>query len=1730
MEERAFYPHQFASMKDKNEMTTTETRPTNHAVVVCALSLFLLFVSSILGQTASRPDRGASTLAPYSRSDVEDINLQNGNLGLKIPLASLPSMAGGKLGFTVYAYYNSKLWDTYVEERHTPPNQWTVWYPVSIPRPSNFGGWSIGAIYSVETEMAVDDYVFDQGNPSPEIPILESYRRTFLSTPDGSRHEMRPLGPQGYSGDMTMFFGYVNQSPATTGQPMTYYSTDGSYIRMVIYPPSSTLDWEAFLADGTKVEQSRDPWFQRITDANGNKIKIFSGPEGIHYQDEYTGREIRKKFNASTGRTEIWYQSVGGTWNKVEVVSGTTQVRGKFYTVSVPDSPSGLGCEYHEPTGETLGVVREIIFPATELNPPRYLFEYNSDLSSEIPVYVPSCNASYQPYHQSASYGLGEISKMTTPLGAIHEYEFSLDGEAIVNPSFSDWNIASSSITKKKVTHDGAIDVWSYSSTEFGATVTNPDGSQVQLDFHGHLQNVPAGDGGSSGLGGLVYRETRPGGIRVERRWSTQTFSGASTNSPGGLLAFNPVVTQEFTSHLNESGNPVLMSARTFQYDFNGNLLETKEYDWFDPSLISRDGNGVPAGVPGSAVLLRTTNVSFHNSPLANSSLDVYAKTSNTHLNAAKEAVVGNSITRFSYDGLSFGIPPTNGNLTKTSVWDSAGNQWIDSTTTYDSRGNVTSTTDPNGNVTQITYGSINGYTDLYPTQTVIAHGTSVARTSSVVYDFFTGLPLSSTDEDNNLTNSTEYDILLRPIKVISADGEEGFESWTVTEYHDEDRYVVVRADLEEVGDGKKVAIQHFDQLGRVRLSRTLENAATEDPANESHGIKVETRYLTEPGYTYQLTSNPYRTNAEPTFGWTRSKVWSNGRRSETETFTGSSLPAPWGSNPNSTGVVVEESDVNTETVTDEAGKKRRTIEDALGRLIRVDEPDGSGNLGTVASPNQATSYSHDTLGNLTQIVQGGQTRTFTYNSLSRLLSATNPESGTFTYSYDPNGNLLTKTDARSISTTYTYDALNRVTFRNYNDSTPDITYTYDDPQVPFSKGKLTKVSSPVSETSYLAFDAQERIIASRQRTDGHNYDFAYTYNLADDLKTQTYPSGKVVSYAYDQGGDLSAVSGVTGSTYRTYANAFGYAPHGVVEKLRLGNGRWETTQFNGNRQIVQVGLGSSATNYGLWKINYEYGELQTNGTVDAAKDNGNLARQTITVPTFGGVSGFIAIQSYTYDSLDRLKSAAETVSSNQTWKQTFSYDRFGNRNFDTGNTTIQSVDSTTAKVVNPEILTSNNRFKEDQDSDSIPDYLYDSSGNITKNARSQDFTYDAENRQVTAAGTGLSTSYAYDPNGKRVKSHNAVNGQTTVLIYDASGLLSAEYTIDVPAPANPTISYLTEDALGSVRVTTDTYGQLKARRDFLPFGEELYSGLAGRNTNQKYSASADDTRKKFATYQRDAETGLDYAQSRYYSPMHGRFTSPDEFKGGPDELFDFEEDASDNPTFYADLTNPQSLNKYQYTYNNPYKYNDPSGHCPGVLRLVCHPAVQSRADKVIDAIKTSSAGIAIGSAVGAAISSVDKAIQRRGGIDPDLTAAGRYARAVESGQPQFWQMGKQPQSKPQPATPAKASGQASAGGSLAKPRGSRNPKVAKAAAEGRKRHSELKARAKEKKGWQSEPSLKDPKTGDTVRPDLVTPSGRPLEYKPNTPSGRAKGKQQLPAQERATGKKGRVIYYEPKP
>ena len=133
-------------------------------------------------------------------------------------------------------------------------------------------------------------------------------------------------------------------------------------------------------------------------------------------------------------------------------------------------------------------------------------------------------------------------------------------------------------------------------------------------------------------------------------------------------------------------------------------------------------------------------------------------------------------------------------------------------------------------------------------------------------------------------------------------------------------------------------------------------------------------------------------------------------------------------------------------TETDGSGNTTGRCSDALGRLTQVFEPDTNGNF------VYETDYQYDVLNNLLRVDQKGndsnsanwRTRTFTYNSLSQLLTASNPESGTITYTYDDDGNLITKTDARSIVTTHTYDALHRLTGKTYSNGDPAISYFYD--------------------------------------------------------------------------------------------------------------------------------------------------------------------------------------------------------------------------------------------------------------------------------------------------------------------------------------------------------------------------------------------------------------------------------------------------------------------------------------------------------------------------------------------------------------------------------------------------------------------------------------------------------------------------------------------------------------
>ncbi len=217
-----------------------------------------------------------------------------------------------------------------------------------------------------------------------------------------------------------------------------------------------------------------------------------------------------------------------------------------------------------------------------------------------------------------------------------------------------------------------------------------------------------------------------------------------------------------------------------------------------------------------------------------------------------------------------------------------------------------------------------------------------------------------------------------------------------------------------------------------------------------------------------------------------------------------------------------------------------------------------------------------------------------------------------------------------------------------------------------------------------------------------------------------------------------------------------------------------------------------------------------------------------------------------------------------------------------------------------------------------------------------QSFAFDAENKTKTV--NGETDVYRYDGDGNRVRKNFAAgekvrmvySGSQLIAEYDLSnGSLKKEYVygakglIATIEPANGT-QYTTADHLGSPRVITNASAAIVSRHDYMPFGEEIGAGIGSRTTGMGFSV-AEGLRQKFTLKERDNETGLDYFLARYYSSAQGRFTSPDESKGGPEELFG-EVDPHD-PLFYSDLAEPQSLNKYQYCLNNPLRYIDPDGH-----------------------------------------------------------------------------------------------------------------------------------------------------------------------------------------------------------
>ncbi len=109
-----------------------------------------------------------------------------------------------------------------------------------------------------------------------------------------------------------------------------------------------------------------------------------------------------------------------------------------------------------------------------------------------------------------------------------------------------------------------------------------------------------------------------------------------------------------------------------------------------------------------------------------------------------------------------------------------------------------------------------------------------------------------------------------------------------------------------------------------------------------------------------------------------------------------------------------------------------------------------------------------------------------------------------------------------------------------------------------------------------------------------------------------------------------------------------------------------------------------------------------------------------------------------------------------------------------------------------------------------------------------------------------------------------------------------------------PNVYFYYTDQVGSTTAISTAAGVSCYQATFTPYGQEM----ATQTTCS--------TNYKFTGYERDAETGFDYAFARYYNSSLGRFMSPDPLAG--------------------DVSDPQTLNRYAYVENSPANFNDPTG------------------------------------------------------------------------------------------------------------------------------------------------------------------------------------------------------------
>ena len=1425
------------------------TRPT-----FLTRSLLLVLFAFVAGHFNITPGQSWNPNIQFNKKSVDlgdrgnlRINPSTLALEMEIPLGSYSGRAG--MGVPVTVSYSSKAWR--VDYHNYDPGPFSSngtpignGYTRVVAKfaEHSAAGWTSSIGFPVLDTTLLSEYYDGSGNPKSSGGCVGSPNATgtaalcyivdriLVRMPDGSTHELRSS----------------DQPFQPLGQPEAadFYAVDGS--RMRYNRPSQTL----FMADGSRYRFTTGEYLDR----NGNKLI-------------YTG----------TGWTDTLGRAIGAPPLANNVAPGS-------YPYSLPGVSGqyifvwkNLGDPGVLTTAQPLKYVADSgCAPGNGSFSPR-LFQ------SDIPSQTCITNASsvfnpvvlYQiqlPTGRSYTFTYneyGEIDRVELPTGGYERYEHA-QTPPLSTPKLP-YSQANRGVIHRYVsTGAGAGEAaWHYSPTTGKVGITAPDNTLTERFMHTEFSGLCAwGYCPETARAGMTYEERAysapEGGVRrLLRRTLTEWSVTGSNGSMAQDATRNPRVMKS-VELLLDTGGDALAKTTEYGYDLSNqfttgpNQTSVSEYD-FVPVAQSTAQTAAIGSIPRAAQPLRTTETAYLDDNPAYRAQNILGLP--TLVTVKNGAGVVTAKTAMGYDELAYQLVNNYGAVTGWSApaglranlttvrryldvnspvalgQSCPAGVCVDMHAQYDQCGSPVKSVDALGNETLTAYSP--DYDYAYPTSVTTpapnpsavpnpsggpafapgTFGSTTGFTSFTAYDHDTGRVTSTTDANGKTTTFDYNDPLGRLKRVDRPDG--GRTTYAYTDQHQCGAYVETRT-LLDTGGRELASWQFFDGLGRPYLTETYENQETPNIF-----VRVDTRYDAL-GRVSQV-SNPYRTSActaqaNPSGRWTETAYDALGRVSSVTTPDGAKVYTLY--------------DGARTLTTDQAGKQRIGKADALGRLTDVWEvrsPDSATGTEAVSfpvPPNLAsviptlsagykTVYAYDVLGNLRTVAQGAQpARTFGYDSLSRLTSAANPESGTVGYTYDANGNLETKTDARGVTTTYRYDRLNRNIITSYaggGTSTPTVRRYYDNPDSNsngLGRPYWTEAVG-VSSTAFNAYDPMGRLTRHRQvymvgGAWGQYFDVKRTYDKAGNVLTQTYPSGHTVTYNYDAAGrpgDNGAQQAFTGTLGdgmpRTYASALSYSEFGGIQQERFGTQTplYHKLHYNVRGQLYDIRLSTVPWVTDQWEwnrgavVNYFTPDCQWQAS--AATNNGNLLCSEHAVPLdpnagygSGGAGAFAtSFQNYTYDALNRLMSVSEKKyatggSITPVFTQTYTYDRWGNRTVNLGqspNVPVAQFDFDRGN------LQATNRLYAPGDT-AIQDVnqrrmRYDAAGNLVhdsytgKGAR----TYDAENRMTGAVADvyGNWAFYTYDADGRRVK--RKVANEEWWQVYGIGGELLAEYRAGAP-------------------------------------------------------------------------------------------------------------------------------------------------------------------------------------------------------------------------------------------------------------------------------------------------------------------------------------------------------------